>query len=159
MARDPYVMLLGSLGAVPGTEENPTAAPPPPPPAAKAPAPSGWPAAAVPRADAWTIDGGRVKYRIHRGDTLSGLARTYLGQYERVKEWIRANPDRNPDRIPVGDLINAPPDAIRNAKSRGFLPFYVSGRTGKSHKAWWIGGGVGAALLGAGGIAWHETHT
>lgn len=174
--RNPDVLVMGWLGM--GAAESPTPAAPyqiqtgpvsqePEPGAPTLPASSstngGWPPPAVPRAAAWTTENGTAQYRIQKGDTLAGLAKTYLGSYYRTREWIAANPDRNPDSIPIGDLITPPPDAITNAKQRGFLSWTVSSKTGRANgKRWIVGGAIaGTAIIGgtAAAVHFHHKHT
>lgn len=127
MPRDPYVTLMGALGAVgvpPGAEGAPF--PPPPhlgPPAHK-PRYGGWPAPAVPRKRAWSGATGHVHYILQSGDTLSGLAKTYLDSYPRWREIWTLNEGHagwHPSSIPVGSHLAMPPDAIKNARDRGFI--------------------------------------
>jgi nucleoid-associated protein YgaU len=49
-----------------------------------------------------------VRYRIRPGDTLWGLARTFLGDGRRWPEIVRANPSRitDPDRLLIGQVID-----------------------------------------------------
>src|SRR6185295_951159 len=59
-------------------------------------------------------------YVLQQGDTLSGLAATYLGSGTRWKEiWAVQSPNykaqRTPDHIFYGDVINMPDEAAGNA--------------------------------------------
>lgn len=57
-------------------------------------------------------------HRIRDGDTLSSLARQYLGSSKRFMEIYEANLDRlsNPDLLPIGAELKIPPaDAVREA--------------------------------------------
>jgi len=85
---------------------------------------TGWPGAAAPTCSAWTMKNGRYMYRVQSGDTISGLAKTYLGMYERWHEiWAEQSPDvratRSADTIYVGELLNMPQEAIDQAKAMG----------------------------------------
>lgn len=71
---------------------------------------------------------GDGSYIVQRGDTLSGLARLYLGDAGRFREiWNLQNTtyrsQRTPDNIVVGDLLVMPNEAVLRAKAMGvFVP-------------------------------------
>jgi LysM repeat protein len=71
---------------------------------------------------------GDGSYIVQRGDTLSGLARLYLGDAGRFREiWNLQNAtyksQRTPDNIVVGDLLVMPNEAVLRAKAMGvFVP-------------------------------------
>lgn len=71
---------------------------------------------------------GDGSYIVQRGDTLSGLARLYLGDAGRFREiWNLQNTtyrsQRSPDNIVVGDLLVMPNEAVLRAKAMGvFVP-------------------------------------
>lgn len=74
----------------------------------------GWPAAVPIRPDRWDED--TRSYRIDWGDTLSGLAATYLGDHARWREiWNEQDTawrmSRDPDELGVGEWIRMPLDA------------------------------------------------
>lgn len=82
-------------------------------------APSGWPPAASYRPGNWDFD--NSKYALAGGDTLSGLAVTYLGSPQRWKEIWDANPQEwrfshNPDKLMAGTWIQMPFEARDMAK-------------------------------------------
>jgi len=157
---------MGSLGAFqeapppPHGEEYPPRPPEPePPPPEPKPPVVGWPPPAVPLKAAWVKDpmapGGWV-YVLQYGDTLSGLAMTYLGAYTRWREiWamqqaMRAQ-GRSPDKLFAGEKLYMPEEAIANARKRKLVPMKTAKKVG-------IGvalaaatvvtvGGVGAAII------------
>lgn len=96
---------------------------------------SGWPKPAVPTRAAWNYDG---TYIAQPGDTFSGIARTYLGQYTQFRDiWnaqpksFRADPQRvakaaRDKRYPVdilfvGDVLVMPAKAQLEARRLGVL--------------------------------------
>ena len=163
MQRDPYVTLMGHLGQTgtgPGGEGLPL---PPLPPVAKKHLPyGGWPAPAVARASQWSTATGHVYYVLHSGDTLSGLAKTYLGSYPRwteIRDLNFPHAGWTPDSVPVGGHLTMPPDAIENAKSRGFVPRTYSAKTGKSLAPRYllIGGIIAGTVVVGGGAVYLAT--
>lgn len=52
--------------------------------------------------------GGGGSYVIRRGDTLWSIAATRLGDGQRWRDIISANPGLIPERLPVGQSINLP---------------------------------------------------
>lgn len=52
-----------------------------------------------------------ARYKVQAGDTLSGIARRVLGDENRWKEIVKANPELDPDRLSVGQEIVLPADA------------------------------------------------
>jgi hypothetical protein len=68
-----------------------------------------------------------AKYRLQWGDTMVGLAATYLGAGARWQEIWKVQDasykqTRTPDKIFVDDLINMPAEAAANAKAWIDLP-------------------------------------
>lgn len=85
-----------------------------PPAAAAKAAASGWPPPAAYRPGNWNFD--ESSYVLAFGDTLSGLAITYLGSPQRWKEIWNANPqdwrwNHNPDKLMAGEKILMPLEA------------------------------------------------
>jgi len=85
-----------------------------PPAAAAKAAASGWPPPAAYRPGNWNFD--ESSYVLAFGDTLSGLAITYLGSPQRWKEIWNANPqdwrwNHNPDKLMAGEKIMMPIEA------------------------------------------------
>jgi len=83
------------------------------------PAFSGWPAAVPVRPGNWDVDFEPAKYKIALGDTLAGLAATYLGSPQRWKEIWDIQPDvfrwnNSPDKIYPGQWFNMPDEARDN---------------------------------------------
>lgn len=90
--------------------------------------PDGWPAAPPFRAGNWKFSGANAgTYMLAQGDTLSGLARLYLGRPDRWLEIWQLQPFRyqykpdpsskNPGRpIKEGDEFIMPPEAVARAK-------------------------------------------
>lgn len=85
----------------------------------------GWPAAVPFRAGNWNYD--KCEYTLAQGDTLSGVARRYLGRPDRWLEIWQLQPFRwtykpdpsskNPGRpIKEGDVFIMPKEACENAK-------------------------------------------
>lgn len=78
------------------------------------------------KANGWARGDGT--YIVQSGDTLSGLARLYLGDAARFREiWNLQSPgyrgSRTPDRIVVGDQLVMPNEAVLKAKALGvFTP-------------------------------------
>lgn len=147
------VMLLGDIGwhglgdqfpadIYPEDPDKPQPLPDIPP--LPAPKGSGWPPAAKPSKQAWRKDG---TYVLQPGDTLSGLAKTYLGQYTRWKEiWAVQTPEflakhKTADKVYAGEIMQMPPEAQDAARGLGFLP-----------KRWipWAIGGAAVAVVGGG---------
>ena len=67
-----------------------------------------------------------------RGESLSLIAGWYTGHFENWKALARANPNLNPNRIMVGDLILIPRKMIKNQKP---LPRKVAAKSLKSYYA------------------------
>jgi len=67
-----------------------------------------------------------------RGESLSLIARWYTGYFENWKALARANPELNPHRIRIGDLISIPHEMIKNQKP---LPRKVAAKSLKSYYA------------------------
>jgi hypothetical protein len=86
----------------PTVEPEPTLAPPPPPMVAiEATQPAVEPSAALTR---------EIHHRVQEGETLSGLARRYLGSGTRYRELYEANRDvlASPDALRVGMELRIP---------------------------------------------------
>jgi hypothetical protein len=84
--------------------------------------PSGWPAAVTVRPDNWNMDLQPATYTIAAGDTLSGLAATYLGSPARVMEIWNLQPQQfrfthSMDEIFPGDVFLMPDEARDNLKA------------------------------------------
>lgn len=139
---------------VPWAEDDPR---PDPPPGPAPPAIPGWPPPAAPVARAWIVrSDGSIRYMLQNGDTLSGLAQTYLGAYTRWKEIWAENPElsaqgRSADQLFVGETLKMPPDAIANARKRGFLRGAPMTRNTKIALA--VGGVAAVAVVG--GVTWY----
>jgi len=91
-----------------------------PPKAAAKAAASGWPPPAAYRPGNWDFDAST--YVLAFGDTLSGLAITYLGSPQRWKEIWDAQPQdfrfsHSPDKLMAGQKINMPLEARDMAKA------------------------------------------
>lgn len=124
------------------------------PPEQEAPAPAapkstsgGQPAPAKPVKEGWALGDGR--YILQSGNTLWGLARTYLLAGTRYKEiWAVQSPEykakNTPDKIKAGDVIAMPAEAIARAKSMGLFP---------GGKGLGVSGGVPTWLKVVGGAA------
>jgi hypothetical protein len=105
------------LGPLDGPQTLPL---PLPPASAPGPAPSlppdGFPAAPPFRPGNWDGNGTKLEspYHIAQGDTLSGLARLYLGGPQRWQELWTPNKFTfaSPDKIPVGGKLIMPQEAI-----------------------------------------------
>jgi len=74
-----------------------------------------WPAAVPIRPANWNLD--RQDYQLAPGDTLSGLAATYLGTPQRWREIWDVQPQsfrwsRKPDQLYAGEWILMPDDAV-----------------------------------------------
>jgi hypothetical protein len=108
----------------------------------------GWPPPARPVKAAWNKNG---TYTLQSGDTISGLSKTYLGDYGRWREiWHAQTPDflsRHPsaDRVRAGEVLQMPAEAQKNARKMGLL--------GGGKAVWWVLGGTG--LAGATAAAIH----
>jgi hypothetical protein len=77
-----------------------------------------------------SIEPQRISYFEHRvkwpGETLSLIAGWYTGNYGNWKAVAQANPDLNPNRIAVGDIINIPQQMMKTKKP---LPRKVVSKT------------------------------
>lgn len=51
------------------------------------------------------------KYTVRQGDTLSGIAKKYLGSANKYDEITKINPGINPSNLQVGSVINLPDNA------------------------------------------------
>lgn len=76
---------------------------------------------------AWNFTSAPATYTLQSGDTLSGLAATYLGNGKRWNEiWAvqtsAYKSQRDPDHIYVEDIINMPDEAAANAKAWYAIP-------------------------------------
>jgi len=108
---------------------------------------SGWPPAAKPVKAAWNKDG---TYRLQEGDTISGLSKTYLGDFARWREiwkaqtptFLKAHPTA--DKVRAGEVLQMPAEAQKNARKMGLLG---------GGRVWpWVLGGTGAAAAAAAAI-------
>lgn len=124
---------------------------------AKPPSGGGWPAPETPDPQWWkedpTIPSG-WGYRVHYGVTLSGLAATFLGMPERVKELWAAQPSHIRDKytmsaIPVGTVLWMPAEAVERGRALGVVP-----RLGKSTKRILLIAGGAVAVVGIGTAIW-----
>jgi len=84
--------------------------------------PSGWPAAVTVRPDNWDMALQPAVYTIAAGDTLAGLAATYLGSPARWKEIWELQPaqfrfSNSPDKIFPGQKFMMPDEARDNLKA------------------------------------------
>ncbi len=84
--------------------------------------PSGWPAAVTVRPDNWNMTLQPATYTIASGDTLSGLAATYLGSPARWREIWDMQPaarrlGQSPDVIAPGEVFLMPDEARDNLKA------------------------------------------
>ena len=134
-----------------------------------------WPAAVTIRPSHWDLD--RQTYKLAWGDTLSGLASTYLGSPTRWREIWDIQPDqfrytRNPDKLNVGEVLLMPDDAvatllvalgykpkkgtphipttpptIQPGKPKGAAPASKSALRTDDTIAWIVGGGLAVAAL------------
>ncbi len=95
----------------------------------------GWPPPAKLSAEAWLPTG---QYKLQSGDTLAGLARTYLGEFSRWRElWVlqpaafktlprRVEEAKRKGQTPVdvifaGEVLEMPAEAIAEARRLGLL--------------------------------------
>lgn len=112
------------------------------------------------RAANWDLD--RSTYVLEYGDTLSGLAATYLGNAARWSEIWAEQPgtfrlNRSPNKLNAGESLKMPPAAVENARTLLKNPGSKVGPNGKPQ------GPTGATLsewptwakvgLGVGGLA------
>jgi nucleoid-associated protein YgaU len=121
------------------------------------PEPDGWVAPApVPiRPNRWDLSTKPARYQVVWGDTLAGLAATYLHDGGRWREIWNLQPGeytttRTPDAIFVNDWLNMPQEAVDTLKAH-------TKKTGEKipgETDWtpWIVGG--ALLVAAGGAAY-----
>jgi len=126
--------------------------------------PSGWPAAVSVRPDNWDMSLQPATYRIASGDTLSGLAATYLGAPNRVMEIWSLQPadfrfSHSMDKITPGMIFNMPDEARDNLKAWLALGQPSNKKPGglskadkktaaiKSYLPYIVGGAVGLGLL------------
>jgi len=84
--------------------------------------PSGWPAAVNVRPDNWNMSLQPATYTIASGDTLAGLAATYLGAPHRWKEIWDLQPasfrfNNSPDVLGPGMVFLMPDEARDNLKA------------------------------------------
>lgn len=110
----------------------------------------GYPAGVTPTKKAWLEDG---RYRLQSGDTLSGMARTYLDDPGRWKEiWnvqeTAIKTGKSPDKLNAGMVLNMPPEAQKKARALGVLG--MDPATKKALMA--VGATVGVLTLA--GLAW-----
>lgn len=142
------VSTIGSLDEMMGIGASDTPDPPPGP-----KKPPSQPAAVKPTKAAWTANG---LYILQRGDTLWGLARTYLKAGTRWREiWALQSeaykaagcgpfPKRSPDKVCEGDVIVMPDEAKAEARRLGVL----SMTTAIGGKKGLLLGGLAAAGVG-----------
>jgi hypothetical protein len=67
-----------------------------------------------------------------RGESLSLIAKWYTGHFENWKALARANPNLNPNRIIVGDVIDIPQEMM---KTKELLPRKVAAKNLKNYFA------------------------
>lgn len=129
----------------------------------------GWPAARPVVSASWIEQpDGSWKYMLIEGDTLAGLATTYLGAPQRWKEIWQANPNliaagRKPDGLYAGELIRMPEEAINNAGLLGGIDPKLTPKGKKEQKetarkvGWIVGGVAGVGALAGGVWLWQRT--
>jgi hypothetical protein len=110
----------------------------------------GYPAGVTPAREGWLEDG---RYKLQSGDTLSGLARTYLGDPARWREiWDLQPTDvklgKSPDKLPVGFVLVMPKQAQTKAKDLSVL-----GPT-ESDKRVFVAVAATVGVVGVGGGLW-----
>lgn len=117
-------------------------------PAPEGPEP-GWvsPGPVPMRPERWRLDRDPAEYRLASGDTLAGLAGTYLGSGARWREiWDMQLPsykdDHTPDLIYAEEWIRMPAEAAKTLKQQ-------TGKGDDSPWPWIIGGVAIVAALGA----------
>lgn len=124
-----------------------------------------WPAKRPVVPDHWIQQpDGSWRYMLVEGDTLAGLATTYLGAPQRWKEIWNANPEiiatgRQPNGLYAGELIRMPDEAVNKA---GLLEAIDQKETpaGKAKAAkntktaLYVVGGTAALAAVGGGIWW-----
>lgn len=86
-------------------------------PSAVFPSGSGWPGAPPIRNASWNLETDPASYKVSYGDTISGLAATYLGDHMRWREIWDLQPSsyrqsRSADQIGTGDWLFMPADAV-----------------------------------------------
>lgn len=137
---------------------------------------SGWPSAVPIRPARWDVD--TSSYRVAYGDTLSGLAATYLGTPTRFREiWdcqdSQFRMSRSMDELMVDEWIRMPPDALATLYAAlgeppppGTTPAPpppggypapagpAAPGVKKKKTNWALVGGIGAGIIGAGALAW-----
>lgn len=122
-----------------------------------------WPAARPVFSASWKQQpDGSWKYMLVEGDTLAGLATTYLGAPQRWKEIWNVNTaliaaGRKPDGLYAGELIRMPDEAIDAAGLAGAIDPKLTPKgkreatESRTKWAWIVGSVVGVGALGAGG--------
>ena len=85
------------------------------------PAQSGWPAAVPARIENWNFELEPAEYMIHSGDTLAGLAYTYLGSPNRWNELWEMQPqsyrwNHSPNDLTPGQMWPMPAEAADRAR-------------------------------------------
>jgi len=151
-----YVHTIGDLDCMMGMGDVPQDGKPPLIIPSSSSKPPSQPAAVKPRKEAWTANG---IYILQRGDTLWGLARTYLKSGPRWKEiWALQSdswksggcgpfPRRSPDHVCEGDQLFMPEEAKAEARRLGVLPWSSVG-AGKLALA-------GLAVAALGGVGYY----
>lgn len=152
MSRQIYTIssLAGLASALDAGDGGTILEDPPAPPKKKMPG-DGYPPGVTASRSSWTED---EQYRLSSGETISGIARTYLGDPARWKEIWNLQPTnlrmtRSADNVPVGTLLEMPEDAKKRARELGVLG--VSPDTKNGIK--WAAAAAAAVLLVGGGIA------
>jgi hypothetical protein len=93
----------------------------------------------TPKAAGWARGDG--SYVVQSGDTLSGLARIYLGDAARYPDiWNRQSADyrakrASPNNLVVGDILAMPPEAVLKAQQLGVFTPKVSSSSSSSSPA------------------------
>jgi nucleoid-associated protein YgaU len=63
-----------------------------------------------------------VSYTVRKGDTLTGIARTQLGDAARIKDILSLNPGIDPAALAIGAVLVLPARAQGDAIAKGVMP-------------------------------------